>query len=173
MPKRGWLGLAAVVVLAGSVWLWWLLAPHGGQIGGLGHVVPFTYPLMAAGLVMLVFSLPRRFRVRAGLALLLALALFFGLWPSWEGNAFPNRVTVATLFWAVDPRGTGRPPLCVYTKDGGFWATGDPAGVVAFPVADRITGFYAAHLPLRARIAVMSWGFRLRPVWPGSARTSY
>jgi len=56
MPKRGWLGLAAVVVLAGSVWLWWLLAPHGGQIGGLGHVVPFTYPLMAAGLVMLVFS---------------------------------------------------------------------------------------------------------------------
>ncbi len=49
-----------------------------------------SYIGFALGLGMLVLSLPRRVRTAAGLALLVGVCVLLGVWPSWEGRAFPD-----------------------------------------------------------------------------------
>lgn len=168
MLERGWLLAVGLMVIAASALGWMFFTPRAWQIGGLGFMPTPSYIGMALGLVMAVSSLPRRARAGVSLALVIGVSLFLVLWPSWEGRTLPNRIYIDELASVMDAERNPHLSVCVYTIDGSLWAT--PGQVGELPIERRITGFYASHLPLRARINLMSRGFRLRPVWPGSVR---
>jgi hypothetical protein len=162
VPKRGCLAMAALMILAGSWSVFAFVLPRAWQRGGLGNLTPVGYVGFLLGLLVLVFALPRRVRLRTGLALLLVLALFFTLWPYWEGRSFPYHIGTDRLVAAVRPDGIGPVELCVYTLSGPVWVLGPPTHFAEPLVEGRISGFYAEHLSLRTRLFLLTWGLTFR-----------
>lgn len=169
MSQRGWLAAGGVAVIAVAAVVWGCFTPRAWQIGGLGFMATASYIGFALGLGMLVFSLPRRVRTAAGLALLVGVCVLLGVWPSWEGRTFPNVVRIEDLVSAMSVYRNPESSFCVYTTDGPLWIAGRQTPPDAVRTGGRVVGFYAHPLPLRGRLALMSLGFRLRPVWPGAA----
>lgn len=171
MSRRGWLGAGGVAVIAISAVVWERFTPRAWQMGGSGFMLTASCIGFALGLGMLVFSLPRRVRTAAGLTVLVGVCLLLGAWPSWEGRVFPNVVNVDELVSATRAYRSPGSSLCVYTTDGPLWIAGRETPPDAVRIGGRVIGFYANPLPLRGRVALMSLGFRLRPVWPGAAHS--
>lgn len=116
-------------------------------------------------------SLPRPVRTAAALTVLVGACLLLYAWPSWEGRVFPNVVSVDELVSAISAYRSPESAFCVYTADGPLWVAGRETPPDTVRIGDRVIGFYANPLPLGGRIALMSLGFRLRPVWPGATRS--
>lgn len=168
MSRRGRLGAAGAALTGLSAAVWEYLTPRAWQVGGMDWLGTASYIGFALGVGMLVLSLPRRIRTAAALTVLVGVCLLLVAWPGWEGRAFPNVVGIGELVSAMGAYRSPGSAFCVYTTDGPLWITGRETPPDSARMGARVIGFYADPLPLRARIALRSLGFRFRPVWPGT-----